>query len=179
MSLILINSGELLITLRDDWLRLRTESLKFSGLAKIFEGIFPFPAAAVSAEVWRTEVLQIKQSQVFVITRQGSSPWQGSGADCLVVQGAGVHVGGGLGLVHPGEAHPGPQVVRRPGPGQRLLGVEVDILVIRLGLLPCLLYKTLVNIYSEERRKWSLISGMAGLGKWEHPVKLSEMVLKV
>lgn len=59
MSLILINSGELLITLRDDWLRLRTESLKFSGLAKIFEGIFPFPAAAaVSAEVWRTEVLQ-------------------------------------------------------------------------------------------------------------------------
>ena len=61
MSLILINSGELLITLRDDWLRLRTESLKFSGLAKIFEGIFPFPAAAVSAEVWRTEVLQKKK----------------------------------------------------------------------------------------------------------------------
>ena len=56
MSLILINSGELLITLREDWLRLRTESLKFSGLAKIFEGIFPFPVA-VSAEVWRTEVL--------------------------------------------------------------------------------------------------------------------------
>ena len=68
MSLILINSGELLITLREDWLRLRTESLKFSGLAKIFEGIFPFPAAAVSAEVWRTEVLQKKQSQLFVIT---------------------------------------------------------------------------------------------------------------
>ena len=66
MSLILINSGELLITLREDWLRLRTESLKFSGLAKIFEGIFPFPAAAVSAEVWRTEVLQ-KDSQLFVI----------------------------------------------------------------------------------------------------------------
>ena len=153
MSLILINSGELLITLRDDWLRLRTESLKFSGLAKIFEGIFPFPAAAVSAEVWRTEVLQENESQVFVITRQGShdaSPWQGSGADCrLVVQGAGVDVGGGLGLVHPGEAHPGAQVVRRPGPRQRLLGVEVDILVIRSGLLPCLLYKTLVNIYSE------------------------------
>ena len=68
MSLILINSGELLITLREDWLRLRTESLKFSGLAKIFEGIFPFPVAAVSAEVWRTEVLQKTKSQLFVIT---------------------------------------------------------------------------------------------------------------
>ena len=56
MSLVLINSGELLITLREDWLKLRTESLKFSGLAKIFDGIFPFPVA-VSAEVWRTEVL--------------------------------------------------------------------------------------------------------------------------
>ena len=94
-----------------------------------------------------------------------SSPWQGPGADCLVVQGAGVYVGGGLGLVHPCEADPGPQVVR-PGPGQRLLGVQVDILVMRLGLLPCLLYKTLVNIYSEDReREWSLISGMAGLGR--------------
>ena len=58
MSLILINSGELLITLREDWLRLRTESLKFSGLAKIFEGIFPFPVTAALSEVWRTEVLQ-------------------------------------------------------------------------------------------------------------------------
>lgn len=168
MSLILINSGELLITLRDDWLRLRTESLKFSGLAKIFEGIFPFPAAAVSAEVWRTEVLQKKNSLKFLSSQagisHGASPWQGSGADCrLVVQGAGVDVGRSLGLVHPGEAHPGAQVVRGAGPRQRLLGVEVDILVIRLGLLPCLLYKTLVNIYSE-RRKWSLISGMAGLG---------------
>ena len=75
MSLILINSGELLITLREDWLRLRTESLKFSGLAKIFEGIFPFPAAAVSAEVWRTEVLQKTQSQLFVITMM--SPYLG------------------------------------------------------------------------------------------------------
>ena len=148
MSLILINSGELLITLREDWLRLRTESLKFSGLAKIFEGIFPFPAAAVSAEVWRTEVLQ-KTVSTFCHHHDVSSPWQGPGADCLVVQGAGVYVGGGLGLVHPGEADPGPQV-RGPRPGQRLLGVEVDILVMRLGLLPCLLYKTLVNIYSEE-----------------------------
>ena len=71
MSLILINSGELLITLRDDWLRLRTESLKFSGLAKIFEGIFPFPAAAVSAEVWRTEVLQIKPVSSFCHHKAG------------------------------------------------------------------------------------------------------------
>ena len=80
MSLILINSGELLITLREDWLRLRTESLKFSGLAKIFEGIFPFPAAAVSAEVWRTEVLQ-KDSLNFLssswclLTLAGSWGW--------------------------------------------------------------------------------------------------------
>lgn len=74
MSLILINSGELLITLRDDWLRLRTESLKFSGLAKIFEGIFPFPAAAVSAEVWRTEVLQKNQSPSFCPHKAGL-PW--------------------------------------------------------------------------------------------------------
>ena len=82
MSLILINSGELLITLRDDWLRLRTESLKFSGLAKIFEGIFPFPAAAVSAEVWRTEVLQKKNSLKF-----------------LSSQGRALHLGRVLGLI--------------------------------------------------------------------------------
>ena len=37
----LINSGELLMTLRDDWLRLRTDNLKFSGLANILQGILP------------------------------------------------------------------------------------------------------------------------------------------
>lgn len=37
----LINSGELLTMLREDWLRLRTDSLKFSGLANILQGSGP------------------------------------------------------------------------------------------------------------------------------------------
>ena len=82
MSLILINSGELLITLREDWLRLRTESLKFSGLAKIFEGIFPFPVTAALSEVWRTEVLQKRLnilSSSWCLTLAGSWGWLSPG----------------------------------------------------------------------------------------------------
>ena len=37
----LINSGELLTTLLDDWLKLRTDNLKFSGLANILHGTPP------------------------------------------------------------------------------------------------------------------------------------------
>ena len=53
-----MSSGELLMTLREDWLRLRTDSLKFSGLANILGGIlWPAGSAGPRTEAVRGSVL--------------------------------------------------------------------------------------------------------------------------
>ena len=54
----LMSSGELLMTLREDWLRLRTDSLKFSGLANILGGtLWPAGSAGPRTEAVRGSVL--------------------------------------------------------------------------------------------------------------------------
>ena len=130
---------------------------------------------------FRIQSDQYKSCDLLIILLANVSPGQGPRADCLLGVQVDVNEGGGHGLVHACEGDPGAEAGRRPRPRQRLLGVEVDILVIRLCLLLCLLYKTLVNIYSE-RGEWSLLDISLRNGRislWKHPVKLSEMVLKV